>query len=247
MRWRHRATSVGLAQGEPDRRAPWTGPIPSKLAGFDFEVRCTVVWNAPPDWQEKARQTVAAHATELLGHYSPVHADLAGTRLAANLAVGCTLSNDPPIRAWAEDVTVAVDPDQFELAQQHAQRLRQREIATAGHEVERAEIEHLKNTVFKDTASAALWWLRRHDHDLLGLSSVVPDLEHMVKIVAGNDDQDPVGTLVTAFDALVPDIGRNERYETHQQLAQILAALGRKGDADALLSRVMERSVDDPA
>ncbi|MEW2506013.1 hypothetical protein AB0878_36715 [Amycolatopsis sp. NPDC047767] len=247
MRWRHRATSVGLAQGEPDRRAPWAGPIPSKLAGFDFEVRCTVVWNAPPGWREKARRAVAAHATKLLGNYSPVHADLAETRLAADLAVGCTLSDDPPIRVWAEDVAVAVDPDQFELARQHAQRLREREIATAGHEVERAEIEYLKNTVFKDTASAALWWLRRHDHDVLGLNSVVPDLEHTVKIIAGAGDQDPVGTLVTAFDALVPDLGRNERYEIHQQLAQILAALGRNGEADALLSRVIERSADDSA
>jgi hypothetical protein len=133
---------------------------------------------------------------------------------------------------WAEDVIVTVDPDQFELAQQHAQRLREREVATAGHEVERAELAYLKSTVFKNTASAALRWLRHHDHDVSGLNSVVRDLEHTVKIVAG-DDPGPVETLITTFDALAPDLDRippdsrrKRGTRNHELLAHRRAAAG---------------------
>ncbi|WP_216216938.1 hypothetical protein [Amycolatopsis aidingensis] len=232
MRWRRRTTP-----DEPDRRAPFTGSIPSELPGFDFEARCTVVWNASPGWREAALQEVADQAASLLRGYSPVHAELAGTRLAADLAAGRTLSDDPPVRVWAEDVVVTVATDQLELAQQYAQRLRERELAAAGHEVERAELTYLKNTVFKNTASASLWWLRHHNHDVTKLSSVVEDLNRTVKIVAGDDILPPVDALITAFDALVPDLDPRERYEIHLKLAQILYTLGRNKDADALRSQ----------
>lgn len=245
MRWRRRTTPVGLAQDEPDRRAPFTGPVPSELPGFDFEVCCTVVWNASPAWQEKACKEVAAHATRLLSSYSPIHANLAGTRLAADLSEASMLSDNPPVRVWAEDVVVTVAPDQLELAQQHAQHLRQREVAAAGFEVERAELTYLKNTVFENTASAALWWLRHHNHDVTKLSSVVEDLNHTVKIVAGDNILPPVDALITAFDALVPDLDPRERYETHEQLAQILDVLGRNKDADALRSQFRKHPPDE--
>ncbi|WP_143202310.1 hypothetical protein [Amycolatopsis sp. CB00013] len=245
MRWRRRTTPVGFAQEEPDRRAPFTGAVPSELPSFDFEVRCTVVWNASPAWQEKACREVVAHAINLLSNYSPTHADVAGTRLAADLAAGTVLSNDPPVRVRAEDVVVTVAPDQLELAQQHAQQLRQREVAAAGHEVERAELTYLKNTVFKNTASAALWWLRHHDYDVTKLSSVVEDLNRTVKIVAGDDILPPVDALITALDALIPDLAPSTRYETHDQLAKILDVLGKTENADALRSQLRQHSPGD--
>ncbi|GAA1937431.1 hypothetical protein [Amycolatopsis minnesotensis] len=245
MHWRRRTTPVGLAQDEPDRRAPFAGPIPSELPGFDFEVCCTVVWNASPAWQEKACAKVAAQAANLLNDYSPIHAGLAGTRLAADLAAGKALSDDPPVRVWAEDVVVTVAPDQLELAQQHAQHLRQREVAAAGHEVERADLTYLKNTVFKNTASATLWWLRNHNHDITALSSVVEHLNRTVKIVAGNDILSPLEALIAAFDTLIPDLDPSTRYEIHDQLATILAVLGKTEDADALRSQLRQHPPDD--
>ncbi|MFD9963965.1 hypothetical protein [Amycolatopsis sp. NPDC058986] len=245
MRWRRRTTPVGLTQDEPDRRAPFAGPVPSKVPDFDFEVCCTVVWNASPAWQAKACATVAAHAAELLSSYSPIHADLAGARLAADLAAGRVLSDDPPVHAWAEDVVVTVNPDQLELAQQHAQHLRQREVAAAGHEVERAELTYLKDAVFENTAWAALWWLRHNDYDVTKLSSVVKDLNYAVKVVTGNDIPPPVDALIAAFDALVPDLAPSARYEVHEQLAHILATLGRNKAADALRSQSRKHPVDE--
>ncbi|MET8850708.1 hypothetical protein [Amycolatopsis sp. NPDC004625] len=206
-----------------------------------------MVWNASPAWQGKALQAVADHATTLLSGYSPIHADLAGTRLIADLTTGRTLSADPPIRAWAEDVVVTVDPDQLELARHHAQHLREQEVAAAGHGVERTELRYLRETVFKDTASAALWWLRHHDHDVTALKSVFPDLEHAVKLVDGGDAPGPVDALITAFDALTPDLDHRARYELHQQLAHILSALGRSEAAESLLSRAGAHPPDEPA
>ncbi|OKK00275.1 hypothetical protein AMK34_01080 [Amycolatopsis sp. CB00013] len=136
-------------------------------------------------------------------------------------------------------------PDQLELAQQHAQQLRQREVAAAGHEVERAELTYLKNTVFKNTASAALWWLRHHDYDVTKLSSVVEDLNRTVKIVAGDDILPPVDALITALDALIPDLAPSTRYETHDQLAKILDVLGKTENADALRSQLRQHSPGD--
>lgn len=245
MRWRRRTTPVGLAQDEPDRRAPFTSPVPSELHGFDFEVCCTVVWNASPAWQEKACEEVAARAAGLLSGYSPIHAKLAGTRLAANLTEPSMPSENPPVRVWAEDVVVTVAPDQLEMAQQHAQYLRQREVASAEHEVERTELTHLKNTVFTNTASAALWWLRHHNHDVTKLKSVIEDLKHTVNIVAGANLPPPVEALVAAFDALVPNIAPHARYEIHEQMAQILDHLGRQKDADALRSQSSKKSLNE--
>jgi hypothetical protein len=237
MRWSGRRAPVG--------RAPFTSPVPSELPGFDFEVGYTVIWNASPAWQQKACKEVAARAISLLSSYSPIHANLAGTRLAADLAEASILSDNPPVRAWAEDVVVTVAPEQLELAQQHAQHLRQREVASAAHEVERAELTYLKNTVFKNTASAALWWLRHHNHDVTTLSSVVDDLNRTVTIVAGDNILPPVDALITAFDTLVPDLDPHERYEVHEQLAQILDVLGRNKDADALRSHLRKHPPDE--
>jgi hypothetical protein len=242
---RRRTTPAGPAQDEPDRRAPFTGPIPSKLRGFDFQTQCTVVWNASSAWREKARQVVADHATSVLSGYSPVHADLAGTRLTADLTTGVALSDDARIRVWAEDVVVTVDPGQLALAQQHAQHLREREVAAAAHEVERTELGYLKKDVFSTTASAALWWLRHHDHDVTGLKSVAPDLERAVKIVNGGDAPGPVDALITAFDALTPNIEGPARYELHQRLAHLLT-LGGSEAADSLLSRARAQPPNDP-
>ncbi|MET9262652.1 hypothetical protein [Amycolatopsis sp. NPDC004079] len=244
MRRQRRTAPVGSAPDDPDRHAAFTGTIPSKLTGFDFEVCCTVAWNGSPAWSGEACDKVASRATSLLRGYSPVHADLAGTRLAADLAAGIPLFDNPPARVCARNVVVTVDPDQLELAQQRALHLREREVAAAKHEVERAELEYLKETVFKDTASAALWWLHRNDYDVAKLSTVVQNLNDTVKIVTGGDDPGPADLLITALDALAPDLDQRERYEIHHQLVRSLSSMHRNEQANSLLYRIRDDTTE---
>lgn len=249
MRRNRRRKPAGLTRDTSTdvliRRTPFAATVPSALDYFDFDVHCTVVWSAPPGWQEAARQAVAFHTSSRLSDYPPNRWQLAGTHLAAELATVCQLAEKPLVRVWAEDLVVTVESRQLELAEQHAQRLRERQLLDAEHDVERAELRYLRNNVFTDTASAALWWLRHNDYDVTRLNSVTKDLKSTVALVEGNAEQYWADTIITVFDALAPNLNQNGRYELHRNLAQIIHGLGEKEKAEILQSRADKKSADE--
>lgn len=239
--WRRYRPQAGfpadIPAAVPIHRSPLSCPVPSELIHFDFTLTCTVVWNGAPQWQAAARHAVTGHAALRLGERSVLEARLAETQLAAELAHGGHLGEDAGVRVWAEDVSVTAEARLVELAEQRAHHLRRQQIRDAEHEAERAERRYLKGSVFTDLASASLWWLRRHDHDVQKLSSIIQDLESAVTIVAGTEAPGWVDMISDAFDALAPDLNQNERYAIHKRLAEILASLDRNEEAAALLAR----------
>jgi len=242
--WGHRPKAALLGTVVPAaaavHRSPLTCPVPSELAHFDFTLTCTVAWNSAPEWQAAARNTVVSHAVGVLHGYSPLDASRAETQLAAELAHGSQLGDEPDARVWAEGVSVTAEPHLLELAQQRANHLRHQQILDAKHEVERAELRYLKGSVFTDLASASLWWLRRHDYDVRQLGGVLPDLERAVAVIAGTESPGWVDLIGDAFDALTPDLNQNRRYAIHKRLAEILASLDRSEEATALLVRAQK-------
>ncbi|WP_409464819.1 hypothetical protein [Amycolatopsis sp. GA6-003] len=240
--WQHRRMLAGRIHSvparEPDRRTPLKAPFPSELPHFDFDLSCTIVWNGPVAWRESARQAVAGHAAWRLSGYSPIHASVAETRLAAELAAGCELGGALPIRVRAEDVSISVEPHLLDLAQQRAKRLREKQVLDAEHEVERAEMRYLKNSIFADLSSAARWWLRRHDHDVTQLEAVVPTLRNTVELISGDEAPETVDAIIAAFDTVAENLNQNGRYALYRGLAEILSGLDKHEEADALMSRI---------
>lgn len=219
------------------QRAPLEASLSSAVDCFDFEFRCTVVWNAPPGSREGSRQAVATMAAARLCTFQPTEWRRAEIELADELSEPKQLAKKLPALAWTEDLTVRVESSQLELAERYAQRIRQRVLLDAEHDLERAELRYLKHSVFADTASAAVWWLRHNNYDVVQLNEMIKSLKATVAIVADSDEQDWADTIIGVFDAVAPNLNRSGRYELHQRLARILHGVGEAEKAKTLLSR----------
>ncbi|KAA2252148.1 hypothetical protein F0L68_36995 [Solihabitans fulvus] len=207
-------------------------PLPSAVYGLDFAATFTVHWrvdlstgrrhNAPRSAAingivQRARMVTGS---AMLVHHVPLQHQL-GDELSEERQVG-----DTHVWARAENIEIAVDPVDLDLARKRMELLRTKTNREAERESERAELRYLREEILVDLGTATVWWLHRNGYQVEQAVAVSTHLAELVRIATHRDDRHWADSLVTAFESAIPRLPDAHRADLRRHLAKSLGVYG---------------------
>jgi hypothetical protein len=146
--------------------------LSSAVPGFEFLFSATVCWqrshqaripHANPE--ALAVETVLAHASEVAATESPSRYLAAQHRLASIL--GATLPDEyGHVQTWAVDVSLIIPEEDRKRLRQLSDVQQAEQVWAYECGLERSKRAYLREDVLKDTGSAVVWRLARHDEEI---------------------------------------------------------------------------------
>ncbi|MGI5503145.1 hypothetical protein [Lentzea sp. CA-135723] len=207
-------------------------PLASAVYGLDFQVKFTVVWrldlatglrhNSP---KSAAIHHVLQRAGEISGKAMLVHHAALQVRLGDELA---TERQVPGTHVWAraEQVKVAVQDDDLEMAKKHVELLRNSTFKLAERDVERAEIRYLRDEVLTDVGTATIWWLQRNGYQVEEAVKLADHLAELVRIAQREPQTHWAESLVSSVERAMPELEDAHRRDLKQHLVKALGVYG---------------------
>ncbi|MEV5988050.1 hypothetical protein AB0L85_24035 [Streptomyces sp. NPDC052051] len=168
--------------------------LPSKWADYDFLFSATVRWypldvpGIDPVLNPAglAVETVLDRARRITEQREPGRPSLVQHELSGALS---TLSPDPAghLQAMAEDITLVLREHDQERLTQLADVRKDKAVWEHQRKYEQSKRQYLSEDVLKDTGSAVVWWLAKHDDHV---EKTVADLGLLARLTSAANDTD---------------------------------------------------------
>ncbi|MEU8394078.1 hypothetical protein AB0C28_02730 [Nonomuraea sp. NPDC048892] len=209
-----------------------------------FRARIVITWRLPVGAEVSSEALVAAGdllakvAAETTRSFSVLHREEAESALNMKLR---RIRIDPAPSSI--QVTLAVEPEDVEFAQQ--QRMRDLEVLRQQAEVGRLLV--LRDTVLRDAPTARLWWLGADRNRLADLAKHADDIERAVALVApvekANVSRPDEVVITKLVDQFLSELDTDSRWLLLQQLGMVFRNYDRGDLATQLSAATLDSAV----
>ena len=180
-------------------------PLPSSEADYRFVFSATVWWRRPADAvgvghenpAELAVETVLSRARLITAGEHPAGRGAIEHRLAAALGA-VTRDEHRHIEAWAADLALTLPEVDADRLRRLAEVRKDEQVWQQERDHERNKRAYLADEVLRDTGSAVVWWLARHDDEVERAAELIGTLAQLSAAANGTEIAEQFRHLVPA-------------------------------------------------
>jgi hypothetical protein len=165
--------------------------LPSAHADYAFAFTANVLWLPAGEGvngtSEVARHEIIRRAREITERRDPSHVSLIAPDLAVALGV---LRSDPggQVHARAESVQLRLPPEDQQRLDELAELRKQDELWDYQRRAQVSKRQYLHTDVLKDSGSAVVWWLAKHEDNPDQVAEKISVLSQLARVANNETD-----------------------------------------------------------